>query len=282
MEIKEEIKELVNIEQAVKLADNWLPWLMEFAVKLCVALTILIVGWLAINHIIGRLNKMLLKSTADKSFVTFVSSLVAILLKIMLIISSASQVGIQTTSFFALLGAASLAVGLALQGSLSNFAGGVLILIFRPFKIDDFIENGSISGTVESIQIFHTKLRTSDNKIIVVPNAILSNGVVINYSAEKTRRVDIVVGISYDSNIKKAKQILLSLTSTHNTLMYPEPAVYVAKLNDSSVDLSLRVWVNTENYWSTFFALNEAIKEKFDENGIIIPFKTQTLLIKNE
>jgi len=183
------------------------------------------------------------------------------------------MLGIETTSFIAVLGAACLAIGLALQGSLANFAGGVLILIFRPYKVGDFVEAAGQSGIVKSIEIFSTVLTTGDNKTIILPNGSISNSAVINYSTQETRRVDLVFGIGYDDDIRKAKDLLGALINADKRILKdPEPMVVVSNLGDSSVDITTRSWVNAADYWGVYFDLVENVKLAFDEEGISIPY----------
>lgn len=203
----------------------------------------------------------------------FLNSLSNIGLKGLLLISVASMLGIETTSFIAVLGAAGLAIGLALQGSLANFAGGVLILIFRPYKVGDFVEAAGQSGIVKSIEIFSTVLTTGDNKTIILPNGSISNSAVINYSTQETRRVDLVFGIGYDDDLRRAKAVLESLINADERILKdPEPMVVVSNLGDSSVDITTRSWVNAADYWGVYFDLVENVKLAFDEEGISIPY----------
>lgn len=194
-------------------------------------------------------------------------------LKVMVYITALGMLGIQMTSFIAILGAAGLAVGLALQGSLSNFAGGVLILFFKPFKVGDFIERGSESGTVEAIDILHTLIKTPNNQLIIIPNGQLANSPVTNYSAKDTRRVVFSVGIGYASDIKKAREVILRiLREDERTLKEPEPIVVLTNLGDSSLDLSARAWTTNENYWNYLWENLEKMKEELDKEGIELPF----------
>ena len=203
----------------------------------------------------------------------FLNSLSNIGLKGLLLISVASMLGIETTSFIAVLGAAGLAIGLALQGSLANFAGGVLILIFRPYKVGDFVEAAGQSGIVKSIEIFSTVLTTGDNKTIILPNGSISNSAVINYSTQETRRVDLVFCIGYDDDLRRAKAVLESLNNAvERILKDPEPMIVVSNLGDSSVDITTRSWVNAADYWAVYFDLVENVKLVFDEEGISIPY----------
>jgi small conductance mechanosensitive channel len=216
---------------------------------------------------------ILVKREVEPSLAIFLQSFVNFMLTVVLFIIVISILGVPTTSFVAILGAAGLAVGLALQGSLSNFAGGVLILAFKPFKIGDFIDNGNNAGTVVKIDILHTTLKTPDNKIIIVPNGGLANGSITNFSREATRRVDFSVGIAYGADIKKAREVILSvLNKDERILKDPEPVVKLLNLGDSSLDLSARAWVNAADFWNVYFEDLEAIKEALDQANISIPF----------
>ena len=223
---------------------------------------------------------MLQKRHADAMLTGFLSSLASTLLRILLLLSVAGMLGIETTSFIALIGAAGLAVGLALQGSLANFAGGVLILFLRPFRAGDYIEAQGIAGTVESILIFHTVLRTADNKTIIMPNGSLSNGSITNYSSKPTRRVDINVGIGYEDDLKKAREILLGLAAAdERVLKDPAAVVYMTSLGENSVNLSLRMWTISADFWGVFFTVQEQMKEAFDREGINFPYPQRTVHI---
>ena len=212
----------------------------------------------------------------------FISSLANIILKVLLIVSVASMIGIQTTSFVAAIGAAGLAIGLALQGSLANFAGGVLILLFRPFKIGDWIEAQGVSGTVDSIQIFHTVLRTGDNKTVIVPNGNLSNGIITNYNRQPTRKVVFDVGVDYEADLQKVREVLLALADDPRVLKQPAPVVVVTALGDSAITMSLRVWVNTPDYWDVLFMLNEHSRDRLKAEGIDIPFPQRVVRVVQE
>lgn len=255
------------IEQGTSMA-------IEYAPKLALALATLIIGFIIINAFIRFLTKSMKKSKVDPSLVPFTVSLANVLLKAMLLISVASMIGIQTTSFIAVLGAAGLAVGLALQGSLANFAGGVLILIFKPFKVGDVIEAQGFLGTVKGIQIFNTVMNTFDNKKIIIPNGAISSGAITNYTAEDIRRVDMEFGISYGDDIKKAKQVLTKLMEADSRILQ-EPAppfLAVKELGESSVNFVMRVWANASDYWGIYFDMQENVKLTFDKEGISIPF----------
>jgi small conductance mechanosensitive channel len=213
------------------------------------------------------------KANTEPTLAQFLANLVSVGLKALLLISVASMVGIETTSFIAILGAAGLAVGLALQGSLANFAGGVLVLLFKPFKVGDFIDAQGVMGTVAEIQIFNTVIKTGDNKRIIVPNGSISNGIITNFSAEETRRVDFVFGIGYDDDIAKAKGVLERLfTSDERVFSDPAPLIVVSSLGDSSVNITVRAWAKASDYWGVFFGMTELVKITFDQEGISIPY----------
>lgn len=249
---------------------------LSYGPKLGMSLLVLWVGWKLVGFIIRLLDKALEKSQTEITLRNFLGSLIGAILKIMLVISAASMAGIQTTSFIAVLGAAGLAVGLALQGSLSNFAGGVLILLFKPFKAGDFIEAQGIAGAVKDIQIFTTRIVTGDNKLIFIPNGPLANGNIINYSAQTHRRVDFVFGIGYGDSIDKARESINKVIAANDLIIKDDdsrkPLVVISALADSSVNFTVRVWTTTENYWLVFWAMQESVKKTFDADGISIPF----------
>ena len=246
---------------------------MTYGPKLVLALVVLIIGFWVIGLILKGIDKAIEKANVDVTLRQFLHSLISVILKLILIIVFASMIGVETASLIAMLGAAGLAIGLALQGSLANFAGGVLILLFKPFKADDIIEAEGYLGRVKEIQMFNTILLTLDNKKVVIPNAILSNGCVTNLFCEETRRVDITFGISYGDNILTAKSILQSILDADSRIL-KEPAceIYVSEHADSSVNLLTRSWVASEDYWPVYFDLYEKVKLAFDEQGISIPF----------
>ncbi|MCG8305855.1 MAG: mechanosensitive ion channel [Cytophagales bacterium] len=254
--------------------DRGITMAVEYAPKLMLAIVTLLIGLWIINAFVRFLKQTMTRREVDPSLVPFVGSLFNVIFKAMLLISVASMVGIQTTSFVAMLGAAGLAVGLALQGSLGNFAGGVLILIFKPFKVGDVIEAQGFIGSVSGIQIFNTILHTPDNKKIIIPNGPLSSGPITNYSAEDLRRVDFVFGIGYDDDIGKAKDILSKIIAADTRIMNEpaEPFIAVKELADSSVNLVVRVWAKTADYWGIYFDMHENVKLTFDKEGISIPY----------
>lgn len=250
-----------------------LDMLVMYLPKIVIAVLVFIIGLWIVKILVKGFNKASTKSKMEASLQKFLSSLFSMTLKVLVIISVISMLGVETTSFIAVLGAAGLAVGFALQGSLSNFAGGVLILIFKPFKVGDFIDGGGHTGTVHSIEVLATTLKTPDNKTIIIPNGALSNNSVTNYSSEEKRRVDFVFGISYGDNMKKAKELIADVISKDDRIFKdPEPFIVIGNLGDSSVDITVRVWVETPNYWAVYFDITEKVKEIFDDQGISIPF----------
>lgn len=256
---------------------------IEYGPKLLLAIIVLIVGLWLIKFIVRGFKKALEKGDVDLSIRKFLINIAGILLKVLLLISVASMVGIATTSFVAILGAAGLAVGLALQGSMANFAGGVIILIFKPFKVGDLIDAQGYLGTVNGINIFTTVLKTPDNKTVVIPNGILSNGSMVNLSTEGIRRVDLVFGIGYNDDIKKTKQVLKNIVEANEKILKePEPIIAVGELADSSVNFKVLIWCNTSDYWDVFFDMHEKVKLTFDEAGIGIPFPQRDIHIYNE
>ncbi|MDT8420443.1 MAG: mechanosensitive ion channel [Desulfuromonadales bacterium] len=270
--------ENVNVytERAIEL-------MMAYAPKVVLAIVTLVVGMWLIGGIVRVLKTSLGKAKVDETLIPFLGNLSSWLLKILLLISVASMVGIATTSFVAVLGAAGLAVGLALQGSLANFAGGVLILIFKPYGVGDLIESQGHLGVVKEVQIFNTILLTPNNRRVVIPNGLLSNGSVVNYSAEGILRVDLVIGIAYQSDITKAKQVLLEMMqSNEKVLAEPQPLVAVTALADSSVNLVVRPWCAVADYWSVYFETTENAKKVLEANGITIPFPQRDVHLFNE
>lgn len=247
--------------------------ILQFLINVGIAAIILIGGiWLAkkVKTVsIGFMGKRGL----DPLLANFAGSIAHILLVIFVVIASLSELGVQTTSLIAVLGAAGLAVGLALQGSLSNFASGVIIIALRPFKVGDFIEAGGVSGIVEGIQIFSTSLRTPDNKAVIVPNSSITGSTITNYSAKDTRRVDLVFSIDYSDNIGVAKEILQDIVRNDQRILEePAPVIAVSELADNSVNLIVRPWVKTDDYWAVYWDLTEAVKLRFDKEGLSIPF----------
>ncbi len=256
--------------------ENLKKLVIEFTPNILLALAILIVGLIVIKFIVKTSRKVMDKSGVDNTLQKFLGNLIGWGLKILLIITVIEKLGADTTSFAAILAAAGLAVGLALQGSLANFAGGVLIMIFKPFKLGDLVEAQGEIGVVKEIEIFTTKLTGLSNKEIIIPNGTLSNGNIINYSTEGTRRVDLTIGVSYDADIKQTKEVLLKvLTSNPKVLQDPAPAVTVSELADSSVNFAVRPWSKTAHYWDVYFEVTEAVKLELDKAGIEIPYPHQ-------
>ena len=254
-------------------SDKAIDFIAVYGPTVLGALLVLIFGLWLISWITKLAKKGFRKGKVDETLIPFLASLVNWTLKALLLISVASMIGIATTSFIAVLGAAGLAIGLALQGTLGNFAGGVMILLFKPYKVGDLIEAQGFLGVVEEIQIFVTKLRSPQNELIIIPNGAISNGSLKNYTETPSRRVDCTIGISYDSDIKKAKEILLKVLESHpKVLKDPAPAVTVANLGDSSVDLAVRPHCLPEDYWEVYFHVYEEGKLALDEAGITIPF----------
>lgn len=260
-------------DSATKYLDMAIEMAMQYGPQLVLAIVVLFIGLWIINKIVGLIGKGMGARDFDPSLLGFLTSLTSILLKTILIISVASMIGIETTSFIAVLGAAGLAVGLALQGSLANFAGGVLVLIFKPYKVGDFVEAQGVAGSVADIQIFNTVIRTGDNKRVIVPNGAISNGIITNFSAENTRRVDFVFGIGYGDDIASARSVIAGLIDADGRVLRdPEPMIVVSELADSSVNFTVRTWVDAADYWGVFFDLTEQVKLAFDREGISIPF----------
>ena len=256
-----------------QLNDYAVNFLWEIGPNFLLTIVVLVIGFWIIKFIIKGSSKAMDKSKIEESLKRFLLSLIGIGLKALLLISIASMLGIATTSFVAVLGAAGLAVGLSLQGSLSNFAGGVLIILFKPFKVGDVIDAQGHIGSVDSIQVFNTILKTPDNKTIIIPNGNLSNGSITNYTTEERRRVDMTFGIGYGDDLKKAKQVLHDLINADEHIFSePEPLVVVSELGDSSVNFAVRVWAKTSDYWAIYFDMQEKVKLEFDKQGISIPF----------
>ncbi|WBX71419.1 mechanosensitive ion channel family protein [Tenacibaculum retecalamus] len=256
-----------------KYLDQIQNLLVEYSPKALTALVLLIVGLFAIKMIVKVSKKVMNKQHVDLTLQKFLGDLLSWSLKALLFVTVVSQLGVATTSFAAIIGAAGLAVGLALQGSLSNFAGGALIMIFKPFKIGDLIEAQGIKGVVKEIQIFTTQLNTAGNKLAIIPNGTLSNGNIINYTAEGKLRVDLTFGVSYDADIKQSKEVLMQvLTANPKVLKDPAPSVNVSELADSSVNFAVRPWVNVADYWDVYFETTENVKLALDKAGIEIPY----------
>jgi small conductance mechanosensitive channel len=257
--------------------NNIIPNLQAFAalygLKIIGAIVIFVVGRWVARALRNMIKKMMAKGNVDETLISFVGNLTYIALLAFVIIAALSQLGIQTTSFIAVIGAAGLAIGLALQGSLANFAAGVLMIIFRPFKAGDYIEGAGVAGVVEEVQIFATQLKTPDNKTIIVPNAKMMGDNITNYSAKDTRRVDMVIGVGYGDDLKKVREILEDILAKDDRILEdPAPTIGVLELGDNSVNFAVRPWVKTEDYWGAYFDVTETVKRRFDEEGISIPY----------
>jgi len=253
---------------------------VDFAVNLVTALLIFYIGKWIVGILAGTVRKLMEKNDVDPTLTSFVSNLVRMTLLVFVAIAAITQLGVPSAQFVAVVGAAGLAVGLALQGSLANFAAGVLIVLFRPYRVGDYVEAAGISGTIEQVQILTTILKTPDNKQIIVPNGQIMDSIITNYSAKDTRRVDMVVGVSYSDDLDKVHATLKELVEADERILKdPECTIAVSELADSSVNFVLRPWVNAADYWGVKFDLTEAIKKRFDQEGISIPFPQQDVHI---
>jgi len=266
-----------------QMLQEGLDWIWNFVPSLITAVITLVVGLWIIRMINKLVKRFFDKHDYDEALETFLQSLIRAGLKFLLFVLVVTQLGVKSSSLVAMVGAAGLAVGLALQGSLANFAGGVLILLFKPFKVGDFISAQGVDGTVKEISIFTTKINTFGNQVAIVPNGQLSNNNIINYNAEATRRDKIDVGIGYGSNIKKAKEILMEICAEDARILKdPAPEVYVGALADSSVNLTLRFWAENANFWAAHFHVMETLKLRFDQEGIEIPFPQRDIHMKKD
>ncbi|TXE06348.1 mechanosensitive ion channel [Seonamhaeicola algicola] len=261
--------------------EKWINLAAEYGLRVVAAIVIWIVGSWVIKRLLNTTKKVMAKSNYEESLQKFLLNLLGWVLKILLILAILAKLGVETTSFAAILAAAGLAVGMALQGSLGNFAGGVLLMIFKPIRIGDLIEAQGQIGVVKEIEIFTTKLTGLSNREIIIPNGALSNGNIINYSTEGTRRVDLVFGVSYDADIKQTKEVLMNVLTSHpKVLKDPAPAVTVLELADSSVNFAVRPWCKTDDYWTVYFDVTEQTKEALDAAGIEIPYPHQVEIHK--
>ena len=261
------------VDKAGQYLQNLTNLVVTWAPKLLLAVVLLVVGIIIINRLVKIIRHLMKKRDMDPTLIPFLSGLVNVLLKVMLIISVIDIVGVKTTSFVAVLGAAGLAVGLALQGSLANFAGGVLIMVFKPFKVGDYVQAQGEAGTVQGIQIFNTVLTTPDNVRITIPNGAMSSGTITNFSTQENRRMDLVYGISYSDDVEKAMKILAEMAKEDARIL-PDPAPFIAvkELADSSVNVMLRVWCKKEDYWNVTFDWQKNVKLRFDKEGLTFPF----------
>lgn len=247
-------------------------FLVKIATNILLAGAILIIGFWLVKIVVKTLKKILRKSNTDESLVTFLSSLLTMVLKVLVVVTSITQLGVEMTSFVTILGAAGLAVGLAFSGTLSNFAGGVMILIFKPFKVGDFILTQGEQGTVKEIQIFNTYLHTADNKVIILPNGPIANGNITNFTKAERRRVDLIISISYGDDLRIAQDLINKfITEETRILKDPAPFIGVEALTNTSVDLSVRTWVETKDYWDVYYHLHERVYKEFEMVGLHLP-----------
>jgi small conductance mechanosensitive channel len=277
------ITKLMDVQSMVGSLNEFLhDILFKDVPRIIIALIVLWIGLKIVKLIVKALRKVLEKREVDVSLQSFLLSMTDIALKVLIVIAVLGMIGIQTTSFIAVLGAAGLAVGMALQGTLQNFAGGVIILLLKPFRVGDYIDSAGVQGTVKHIQIFNTIVETPDKKMVIAPNTDLATKTLINYSRSENRRVDIKVGIAYGESVDGARVALLELAKSYPLVIdEPAPAVVVTALADSSVNLELRVWAKNADYWDTFFYLNQAVYDKLNEKGIQIPFNQMDVHIIN-
>ncbi len=253
--------------------SNIFSMIAAVGIKVIVALVVLVIGFKIIKKVVDKVDVLMSKKNLDKTLIKFVTSLLNIGLKVLLILGLCQTVGIDITSFAVVLGAVGFALGMALQGTLSNFAAGVILIILKPYKIGDFVELNGLTGTVKQLEIFSTILNTVDNKVIIIPNGNILGTNIVNYSVEKTRRVDFTFGVGYEADIKEVKELLVRVASSHEKVL-KDPAVFVgvSELADSSVNFALRVWVESADYWTVYFELMEQMKEELDKNNINIPY----------
>jgi small conductance mechanosensitive channel len=264
-----------SINEYQKLIELYaVPW----GIKIIAAIAIFIIGRIIAKLLIKAIKKIMVKAGIDETLRDFLGNIIQAVLMIVIVIAALEQLGIDTTSVLAVFAAAGLAVGLAFKDSLSNFAAGIMVILFKPFKLGDFIEAAGISGVVESIRIFNTVMRTGDNREITVPNAHIYSGIITNFSARDTRRIDLIIGIGYNDNINTAKNIIEELINNDKRILIePTPTIMVSELGASSVDLAVRPWVNSADYWSVRADLLQMIKETFDAKGISIPYPQQEI-----
>ena len=263
--------------------DKLIELVQSYGLPIVWAIVIFIVGRIVARILSNGVAKMMTKSKIDETLVKFSKSMIYAALMIFVSLAAIGKLGIETTSFAAILAAAGLAIGFALQGTLGNFAAGFMLILFRPFKVGDFVEAGGVTGVVEEVQIFSTKMKSLDNKEITVPNGQIVGSTIINYSAKKTRRVDLVFGVGYNDDLKKVRAVLEDiLNSDARILKNPAPTIGVLELADSSVNLAVRPWVKSDDYWPVLFDIQEAVKLRFDAEGISIPYPQQDVHIVNK
>ena len=271
--VLDQVNELIDTDKASEYLDIAIELGIQYGLKLIAAIAIFLIGKMVANWVKRLVARVMNKGGLDPIIIGFSSSIAYIAMMAFVIVAALGQLGIQTTSFIAILGAAGLAIGLALQGSLANFAAGFLMIIFRPFKVGDVVEAAGVTGKVNAIHIFTTTLTTPDNKTIIIPNAKLGGDNIINYSTQDTRRVDLTVGVAYDADLKQVRNILEEIVSNDSRVLSdPAHQIAVSELADNSVNFVFRMWVKSADYWDVFFETNEIIKNRFDEAGIGIPF----------
>ena len=271
------------MEQIISFFQNNQDLMIGYGIKFIVAILIFIIGKSLSKMVSSTITKLMQKRGVDTTVSSFVGSIIYGIAFALTIIIAIGHLGFNTTSLVTIIGAAGLAVGLALQGSLSNFASGVLLIMFRPFKAGDFVEVAGVAGVVEEVLIFSTILKTGDNKTVIIPNGGITGGTITNYSTKPTRRIDLVIGVSYDANLAQAKEILAKVVAADDRVL-PEPGVTigVSELADCSVNIVVRPWVKSGDYWPTYFALLENIKVALDEAGIEIPYPQMSVHVNKE
>ena len=263
--------------------DKLIDIIQNYGLPIVWAILIFIVGRIASRIISNSVAKIMVKSNVDETLVKFAKNMIYIALMIFVILAALGKLGIETTSFAAIIAAAGLAIGLSLQGTLGNFAAGVMLILFRPFKVGDFVEAGGVAGIIEEIQIFSTKMRSGDNKEVTVPNGQIIGSTITNYSAKETRRVDMVIGVGYNDDLKKVRSVLEDILNKDERILDdPAPTIGVAELADSSVNFVVRPWVKSADYWGVMFDTLETVKLRFDEEGISIPYPQQDIHVVKE
>ena len=270
------------MESLTKFFENNYDKIVNYASQILLAIIVLIIGLFVIKKIVKTTKNLMNKKSIDASLVPFLSGMLGAILKVLLVLSILGMVGVEVTSFIAILGAAGLAIGMALSGTLQNFAGGVMILIFKPFKVGDVLEAQGYIGSVAEIQIFNTILKTWDNKTIIIPNGGLSNSSMVNYSTEETRTVEWIFGIGYDDDIDTAREIINNVVYSDDRVIDKTPFINVNELGDSSVNFKVRAKVKSPDYWGVTFDMTERIKKEFDKNGVSIPFPQRDVHIHNK
>ena len=277
-------KEMEKIEEMLGMKNGELTSvLVDVAIRLAIAFAVLVIGFWVAKKLSLIVSKLLDKKKVDKSLSGFLSSITGMGIKMLVVVTAISQMGVEMTSFIAILGAAGFAVGMAFSGTLSNFAGGVMILFFKPFKIGDYVNMQGEEGVVKEVLIFNTILTTLDNKIIILANSAVANGTIVNFTKAENRRVDWSFGIAYGDDLKIAKALLLKFISEDDRILKnPAPFVGLGELGDSSVNVTTRAWVNHENYWAVFFDMNERVYNEFEAAGLSIPFPQMDVHVKKE